>query len=182
MAALAIGVLPADAQKQFRGDLALSWLSGPVKRVENQTAKLVLEFDRDGNMTQRIVNGKPMLIEVQSRDAYGRPLRMVERSVATAPGLLFIFTYDDCGRLVTMVRKNNGTNKTLFTRRYFYDGNADYPTGYYEVCGSQSIPEVVTTNTPGFLTMDVLRRDSKGNPVMTNQNGFIDENYIIEYY
>lgn len=176
------GTIGAHCQKVFHGDLAISWLDGPVKRVENVNTKSVLLFDRNGFLTEKTVNGKPKFFEVESRDSAGRPLRVVTRDVPTAPGLLFIYTYDNRGRLVTEIRKNFLSGKTLFARRYIYDGAADQPSGYCEKLDERKLPLNPKVGDPDTVGWSVETRDSNGNPVKKSIGGFIDENYKIEYY
>lgn len=176
------GTFCAHAQKVFHGDLALSWLDGPVKKVENPNTKAVLLFDRNGFLTEKSVKGKPKYFDVESRDSAGRPLRVVSRDVPTAPGLLSIYTYDSRGRIITEVRKNNLSGKTLIVRRYIYDGAADQPSGYCEKLNERDLPANPKVGDPDTVEWSVEIRDEKGNPIKRTIAGFIDENYIIEYY
>lgn len=177
-----IVTLPANAQNIYLGDLALSWLKGPVKSVRNLNTGTELRFDRQGRLIEKTVKGKKKLLSVESRDAQNRTLREVERENASAPGLQVTYTYDDRGRVLSRLTTNNGTGKPLLRRIYIYEGDADYPAAYYENTAAAPVPASIKPGDPNTASMAVEARDSKGNPVKTSLGGMVEEIFTIEYY
>lgn len=176
------GSVAAQPQSHFHGDLAVSWLKGKVKRVENQTARRVLYYDREGYLTEMIVNDKPVSLIVESRDSEGRPLRLVRRDNPEATGLLAIYTYDDKGRVLTLIYKDYVTGKKHFSYRYIYEGDSDYPCGYVETWGERELPENFRLGDPNTLELTFGSFDKNGNPTVLNHGGVVDDIFIIEYY